>query len=923
MLGKLELAERLKALGTPDAGVGLIDAIRSGQSAFNPMDRQGTRTVVAITSAKMKRRIIVQSRTLRASAVMWYEFQNEIMEYYAYPHAFDAITRRDDGRIVGKSHHWFDFLILGDGVPRFEDWKEEAVLFQSQRKEDERWLKVGRYVRDEKGRWHDKVCEDYCASIGLEHRVRTNREIPRRFLDNISYLRDFFEPSAPNIESDTAERLQQCVAEGPISFDQMMKREGFEADVLLAAIVQGVLYADLDRESLGNPADLLMHRDAVLAEADRLIRRGAQLNEPLPIPGLGYCPIGSRLRYGGEDWTVILGSEGSNAKRLLTTETGKSMELEVETVQQLMGENATQEERIALLSQEKRRTLGSLSEAALKKAIRKYKAVVEGEGADQFPDSTLRRFQSTIRDCTNAADALVKLATRDSDKGNRQGRLAPRVEELAEKAIKEIYNAPSAGSATKAFDKYVIRCAEEGVAPMSYQTFCVRVRTHQNLLDRSGKRIAYRDGPIPLILDARESVDGVLPHDVCYIDHTEVNLFTKGPNGQGFGKPWLSAGIDGHIASARAMYLTYRPPSAMSVLMILRDYVRRWGRLPRIIVVDGGRDMRSRVFAQFCEIHNIDVRYRSGGRPRGGKDIERMFGVSEEELLSGLEGSSMSLKEARTVTQSVDPTRRATWTFPQFYCALDRYLFDFRFRHHVHPALGMTPCEFEQSRLEKTGRREHMRVEFDENLLLLTAPSPSRSEHKIQAQRGVWESGMFYWHPDFAKLSGKKCPVRYEPWLANVIYVYTGDRWVTALARDLEPFWGRTRYEVEQARRDARNFARLAAERDRHTLGRARNLEQVRTPVVFSQLIAEAQKVEYDLYKRLGMANVRTVDFGVVRRQPAAFPADPEEMDGCESSKDVEAAVRDSDDVVAAETLTSTGTTARVWDEPDEETGFV
>ncbi|MGF6646687.1 MULTISPECIES: integrase catalytic domain-containing protein [Paraburkholderia] len=917
MFGQLELAEYLASHPMPATTRELVEKIRRNQSDFNPFNHQGTRTVVTIRSAKMQQGVTVQSRTLHASAAMWYEFDEKIQEYYANVHSFTAITQREDGSVANKSQHWFDFLILGDGAPRFEDWKEETVLFQMQKKEDDRWKKVGRFWRDECDRWHDRACEQYCGSLGIAHQLRTNREIPRRFLENIRYLRDFYDPRTPVLSSDTAERLRQCVQNGPVSYDDMMKREGFQADVLLSAIVQGVLFVDLNTDSIGNPADLLMHRDADLAEADRLIRRGDFMCEPLPLPGLAACPIGTRLQYGGEAWTVILGSTGPDAEVLLTSGAGGRMSLPTETARQLLAERATDEERVALLNSEKRRAIASLSRTELKDGIKKYKAVILDDGADQYSDATLGRSRQAIRDCTFVQDVLLELAPHHAEKGNRLPRLPPLVELLAKTTIETVHNAASAGNAKKTYDTYCEECIKQGVVPMSYPTLCQRVKAYEDPNARFGKRVAYRDGQIPLILDAREPVDGVAPHEVCYIDHTEPNLFTKGPEGQDWGKLWLSAAVDGNVTCARAFYLSYRPPSALSVLMTLRDYVRRWRRLPRIVVFDGGADMRSHAVEQFCKIHNIDVRYRAGGRPRGGKDVERLFGLTEEELLSGLEGCSIQLKEARTVTKSVDPTRRAVWTFPQLYRAMESFLFDFRYRRHVHPGLGMTQCDYEQARLEQTGRRDHIRVEFDENLLLLTAPSPPRSEHKVHAQRGVWESGMFYWHAEFAKVGGKPCPVRYEPWLANVIYVYVGHCWVTALARDLEPYWGRTRYEVEYAKRMERNFNRLAAERDRHTTSRAVRLGQVRTPISFDETTAKKQKSELELYKALGMGTARAIDLGMVPRQePACSSASGPDSSEVDMAPD--AAIARAGGEAAAELAALSDPTSSAWSEPDE-----
>ncbi len=45
-----------------------------------------------------------------------------------------------------------------------------------------------------------------------------------------------------------------------------------------------------------------------------------------------------------------------------------------------------------------------------------------------------------------------------------------------------------------------------------------------------------------------------------------------------------------------SLYLTFDAPSYRSCMMILRDCVRRHGRLPQILVIDGGPEFQSTYF---------------------------------------------------------------------------------------------------------------------------------------------------------------------------------------------------------------------------------------------------------------------------------------------------------------------------------------
>jgi transposase InsO family protein len=92
-------------------------------------------------------------------------------------------------------------------------------------------------------------------------------------------------------------------------------------------------------------------------------------------------------------------------------------------------------------------------------------------------------------------------------------------------------------------------------------------------------------------------------------------------------------------------------PSVTIVLLAIRDYVRRWGRVPRVLSVDNGPEFRSKELAWVCRILGIDVRRRPPGMPRGGAAIERALGVAEEELIGQMEGNTRQMKGMRSINR--------------------------------------------------------------------------------------------------------------------------------------------------------------------------------------------------------------------------------------------------------------------------------
>jgi putative transposase len=851
MLSSHEFEQYAAKLGLPGKTRSFVESIRERGADMSVDVRHRDNSIVYVTSKKMGgRQIKTRSRTLHASAVKWHEFNKTVREYHANVHTFDLANCDENGRIRNRQSHTVQLLVLGESV-YFEDWREERDLVEAERRDAERFVKMTRYYRDDQGHWHDRMLEEKCDEIGLTHKLRTNRDIPRIFLENMRILDDFLDVRNPLLSSDTEVRLREMVCREPARYLDALDRDGLSADVLLSAIASGIVYVDLSRVPVRDFDQLMLFRDEGMSAAYGCMSDSLLPQASLPLPGIGNLKLGMIVQFDNQEWEIIHERLDDQPEVLFRTREGNQMVLPRQEALQLVISQTDQAQRQEILDAEKRRSLANLSSNALKKGAEKYAAI--RDGTFSLSSATLWRARQIIQSANSVTDAILKLAPRDADKGSREPRLPTAVEELAEDFIKKEYNVPKAPSAQQVFNKYALACAKGGMSPMSYVTFLKRVKGYRSIRDRQGKRVAYRDSDIPLILDIREPVHGLFPHEVVYIDHTQPNLMTAGPHSEDWGKVWLSAAIDAHVPRPRAFYLSYDPPSAWAALMLMRDYVRRWGRLPRVVVVDGGKEFRSHSFQLFCQIFGIEIRYRGPGRPRGGAPIERMFGVTDQEFFTGLEGSSFQLKEARMATKSVSPNQFRKWTFPALCRALDHYLFQVR-PLDIHPRLGISPREFEDARLQQTGLRTHTSIEFDENLLILTCPTPSRPQHRVYPHRGIWESGRYYWHSSFSKLSKQSLEVRIEPWLAQVIYVYTGSRWEVATARNVDPLRGRTRYELNQAIREGGRFARLHAARERRKLERAERLVESREPLNFDETIAAKQRVMIDYYKPLGLS---------------------------------------------------------------------
>ncbi|QJW85565.1 DDE-type integrase/transposase/recombinase [Ramlibacter terrae] len=263
-----------------------------------------------------------------------------------------------------------------------------------------------------------------------------------------------------------------------------------------------------------------------------------------------------------------------------------------------------------------------------------------------------------------------------------------------------------------------------------------------------------------------------------------MNIFLKGSAVEDLGKPTITLMVDGSLSKARAFYLSYSPASSTSVLMCLRDYVRRNNRLPKILVLDNGKEFHSHALLLFCSLFGITIRWRRASHPRDSTIVERMLGVTEKEIIQQLDGNSIAMKDPRMVSSTHHPDKHIRWTLPALHGVFEYFLFDVHCKR-IHPRFGMSPDDREKRQLPEYGSRSHVVVRYDQTLKLLTAPHCGPATRVIDRKRGVYADGMWYWHDRLALAEkGEECEVRTELWRMRILYVCFRGNWYVAQARD-------------------------------------------------------------------------------------------------------------------------------------------
>lgn len=830
-------------LHTPQAGRDFVlSALKDGPS--RRVNNKMGNVLVRHESVKAGT-VHLESRKGEYAKAILLDIDKDVLTYAPQPPQVSLLYRDANFKVVSRNLYTADFLVVGQRRLMVIEMRDEARLVKQSMLSPE-------FYRDEDGTWHFRAAEEYFRSLGLEYELHSNQFLPHTLVSNAEFLEDYMREDCPPIDHEIATSLSLLIQQRrSVPLRDLTESHGYMADDVFKAIVQRDVFVELREQRLERADELVIFSDEPTYRAFRRIEV-AHMPPPLPIPGTLFIRSGASLNYGGKKFTVVLCGERDVTLREMD---GSLWTMPLQALEDM--HRTGQLDSNGARGETDPKSLANISSEQLDRALKRLDAARTGK-SNYYAARSIGRFQKSI-DGLNDLDALLALVDDTDKKGNRLSKLPEQVKELAIKAIELFYNTPERRTKKAGYAEYVRLCREldqeQGceTLPMSYPSFCVYCDVHGSVFDREGKRQAYQKAPVLQSLEVGASVHGSRPHQICYIDHTSPNLTTATPDGAELGKFWLTVGVDGCCRKSMAMIVSYDPPSSWTVLLILRDYVRRNGCLPRVISADNGADLTGTELELFCKIYDIDLRSRSPGEPRGGAMIESHLGASQDEVIASCQGNTMQMRDNRLVTQSIDPFRRAIWTLTAIYRALDDYYFIQR-PNRPHPSLGMSPNQFEELKLRETGTRAHRFVRFDENLMLMTSPHPRRPYHVVDSRRGVWVNYQWYRHPAMKNIrKGTKVEVRIEPWLSRVVYAQIKGEWVAAIGSNSTSFDTKSSREVELA---LRQQARKAGnEANKHSISPAglRHRENYIHPSSFDARISAQQQEMAYLCKQLSL----------------------------------------------------------------------
>lgn len=406
---------------------------------------------------------------------------------------------------------------------------------------------------------------------------------------------------------------------------------------------------------------------------------------------------------------------------------------------------------------------------------------------------SLRRYRHLLRQSNGDVRALLPKARR----GNTTLRIASAHEKFIQDCIDKHHRVPTSPSTYASYLSYKNSFSEmhgrgglpKHEFPISLTTYISRVkaRSPEHLaLGRGGKRAA-NSAAAPV--DRRLASAPIRrPFESAQADHylSDRTLIVRGSQNQRFTrKPWISILRD--VASSEVIALTvgFRSPSKKVLSELLRDCVRRHGRLPETIATDCGSDFQSTFYESTLALYGVHKKDRPSGAPRFGGDLERLFGTLKTSILWRGAGSTHNDARGRSISPSHRSSALAEQDLISFYLELECAIFD-QLNLHLRGEALDPPDVILRSGLE-TYPMSGVRVDLDQDFLVATSIDAPAGMYTVDPSRGINVLGRWYWSPELAAATKRKVEVRLDSWDDELVYARVDDHWVPCRCRGSLP----------------------------------------------------------------------------------------------------------------------------------------
>lgn len=757
-------------------------------------------------SKKMGVIIQAESHTNELAALYSWDHDDVTLEFYDQPGAIRLTYPSRDGARMVVADHTPDFFLLQTGYAGWVECKTEEHLHALAKK------MPYRYQLDEHGVWRCPPGEEYAAQFGLKYRVRSSSENEVIYLRNLQFLSDYFDDDCPRPVAEVRGKVKSVFSERPwISLIDLVRTEGVSADEIYKLIADGDLYFSLYEEALAELEYARVYRDELSAMAYKLQFETKSDAVSLPMLTVKVEP-GAELMWDGKPWKIL---NVGKTKIHLQNQDGGFFSLTMQEFDALLQSTQVRglpESRNPVLEEQIQQILRFAGPSEMAEAMNRLKCLFpEQYGQPECPRGrrSVFYYQKDYREAEQLYGmGFLGLYPSTWKRGNRDRKINPAALKLIHEVIHDTYSLSHQPRRIPAWGELVLRCKEQALDVPSRQTFYGEIKRYSpHALEkaRRGDRAAYRYEAFYWRIEVETPRHGDRPFDIVHIDHTQLDIeLVDKRYGRKTTRPWLSIMIDANTRFILAIYLTYDPPSHRSCMMLMRECVRKHGRIPRVVVVDGGSEFKSVYFETLLANLSIMKKTRPAAKARFGSVMERVFETTNTQFIHNLVGNTQATRNPRTCSPSHNPKELAIWTLADLNEELMSWI-EQVYSTNEKQVLGTSPLMAFERGLADFGPREHKRVIYSEDFVIQCLPTTKNGMVKVDPRNGIQVNHNQYWCGEFSDTSvhGKMVPVRYDPWDLSRAYAYVQHRWVLCRSEQADFYSRLTIREMHYATEDA------------------------------------------------------------------------------------------------------------------------
>jgi putative transposase len=294
---------------------------------------------------------------------------------------------------------------------------------------------------------------------------------------------------------------------------------------------------------------------------------------------------------------------------------------------------------------------------------------------------------------------IHSLVSSTSKKGNRTARIQPEVSSIIQQSISEIYLNPNQASAKDAHDRAIVLVVQENqhrknlsLPELKIPNYMTTLRAVNDLVprERDEKRLGIRTANlIHQAVSVGQGLNATRPLEIVAIDHSLLPFYVLDNDYRlPVGRPWLTTAIDVYSQTVVGYYLTFEPPSYLSVMYCLlhsirpKEYVRsmyksiknNWTSygLMENLKADNGPDLRGSSLGDACKELIVHLDFAPVKMPWYKGIIERFFGSIKKQFRGSIPGQCSKLLDKN----DYDPKEQAVVTLNELQEIIHIFIID-------------------------------------------------------------------------------------------------------------------------------------------------------------------------------------------------------------------------------------------------------